>query len=209
MGLDRFVRWTTTVPTVVQLRMLLEDYFGDIAAVSFENARFVCELNSRDSHAMRRMEHLSQAARDAAQYLTGEGEVRVIEVFVHDRGRYDVEPCIDIITRHADEFTNALAEGLMLLCARLWDGRLDIDQCNWLREEARRCEVGWHDARENGLDRLVVALRDRNWDGKAIDLLTQLVRCRNTSGDVRTDPDPQHSADLPSGVNEENGRGNG
>ena len=120
MALDRFVYWPLTAgPSQSELTLLLEDYFGAAAeGIATEGSRLVVTMRGRTSGALRRVAHAPEAMRVIAQYETDQNEPRTIEVFMHHH-------CIDVITRHADEFTNAVAHGFAALCARVWVGHLE------------------------------------------------------------------------------------
>lgn len=119
MAYDRFVYWNTSRrPTREQLQMVLEDYLNGIATeVKWDHDRFFAKLSGKQTHPLRRMPE-NEVARYAVM-ATEEVEERWIEVWIGN-------DCIDVMTRFADELTNRIADGFAQLCARFWNGRLEI-----------------------------------------------------------------------------------
>lgn len=112
MALDRFIHfrknplWTDLCTTVLQ-------YFGPEAEVRFDRPWIVVNLPSKESF-------VNQPDRN-------DGRVRGLEIHQNTKMRN-----IDVMTRLTDQYTNALAEGLADLIARMYSGK---------REE----ETPWND----------------------------------------------------------------
>lgn len=111
MALDRFVYWKERCPTFQEVQHVLEDFFNGAAEVRRSTDRWICTLPGAPQSPLHRVDRLLVEAPDA--HADGE---RWIEVFMH-------EDSLDIITRMADEYTNALAEGLARIFARYWQGK--------------------------------------------------------------------------------------
>lgn len=112
MSLDRFVRWGATKPTTAEIRMVCERFVGAAGEVVWntESARIVIRLPGSCSNALEYI-HLGGRTFEAT-------DRRWIEVFEH-------ADCLDVITRHHDDFTNGLAARLAEVFARGWDGTVD------------------------------------------------------------------------------------
>lgn len=112
MAQDRFVNWKSKGPTRKETRQVLEDFFAEAATkIEWRKGRFFVHLVGTHSNPTKRMRGLT----DCPQQPEG----RYIEVWLS-------RTSLDIITRHGDEFTNSLAEGLAKLFSRLWQGELEM-----------------------------------------------------------------------------------
>lgn len=122
MSLDRFVRWQTELrPTREELQLVLEDYLGGAGEARWDTDRFFVTLTGLRSEAYRRCAHVTEVVRAYAEHTLREppaNRIRWIELYLH-------EDSIDVITRCADDFTNAVAERLAEICAAYWDGKVD------------------------------------------------------------------------------------
>jgi hypothetical protein len=121
MSLDRFITYGSTSPTVEQVGLVCEQYFGlDIAKVEWNGTqrRYYVTLAGKWSHPLRNVVELPPGS---LEWGAPPHDERVIEVYVGDVA--EREP-IDVITRHADDFTNASADGLAAVLARGWGGQL-------------------------------------------------------------------------------------
>ncbi len=114
MALDRFVNFKDRVPTKKEILTTIEDYFGGAAEdIQWGGGRYTITLRGQRSEALRRI-------KGVAALSPSEGE-RWIEVYLSLRGK---DKNIDVITRQADPYTNAVAEGYAKLIARFWEGEL-------------------------------------------------------------------------------------
>lgn len=115
MAYDRFVYWKDTVPTKEQIGEVLHDFLGELAtSVEWKDDRWYVSLLGALTGMFRR-----QPGAYAFDY--GDRQ-RGFEVWVRDRGR---APCIDVITRMADDATTALANDFAHRCAKFWGGTED------------------------------------------------------------------------------------
>lgn len=126
MPTDRFVYWKTEErPTLDQVREVCEDFVGEVGNVRWEPkiARIIIALPGLCSEPLRRSGRITDAAAhrfdDKRQPFK-----RWIEVFVHD----DPDHEVDVITRHADPFTDALADRLAEEFVRGWDGTVNQEE---------------------------------------------------------------------------------
>lgn len=125
MGADRFVYWNEQKPTWEEIRMVTEDYLGDMLETietdenkSEPRALFVT-LTGRWSHPLRRMAEATDAVKQFASEPREPGwEGRYLEVWQHVDG-------VNVETRMQDEITCRIADGLAGVFARFWEGRLD------------------------------------------------------------------------------------
>ena len=126
MACDRFVRWPegSRRPTAEEVRLVVEDYLGGYAERVDDDGRspvgaieafFVAWTSGRQSHPLRRIVGASPSALIEPE---AGFEARCIEVWVHD-------DCVDVLTRHQDAATNALARGLAAVLAGYWAGKLE------------------------------------------------------------------------------------
>lgn len=114
MSQDRIIRWhsSTTAPTLADIGTLCEDYTRGLAPPPhWGGGRWNIELPGEIRSAL----HNLDAARRAGLYEPG--RTRCIEVW---RAPDGADVCV--MTRSADEVTNAVAEGLAALIARHWHG---------------------------------------------------------------------------------------
>jgi len=115
MAIDRFVRWTKEKPSFDVIYKTLEDYLGDACiGHHIDGPRITVTLMGKPSYPFRRHPGFEKYAAVSEQR-----EDRFFEVFVE-------KDKIDIITRQTDEFTNVVAEGFAVLCARCWSGKRDL-----------------------------------------------------------------------------------
>ncbi|MBI5420840.1 MAG: hypothetical protein HZA35_00820 [Parcubacteria group bacterium] len=107
MACDRFVYWNTKKPTKRNLEYILGDYVGTIAEVTWNRDRWMVLLPGKSSFPFKRV-----IGRDG--------------IFGHEERFFEVwigKDCIDVITRQADHFTNAIARGFMELVVQYHDAR--------------------------------------------------------------------------------------
>ncbi len=119
MGTDRSVIWQDEAPTREQVRLFCEDFLSDAGTVAWDDgtARFYITLPGVPCDPRKR-------ARPAyAKLAEMFDDERWIEVFIHDAT--DIHPFgeLRVITRHADAFTSAVADGLARRFAEAWGGR--------------------------------------------------------------------------------------
>jgi len=112
MAADRVVDWSenrSRMPNGDQLLMLLEDYLGGSGKIAWEMNGFLsCTLIGAGSNAQRRWPGFNRM-----EYP----EVRWFEV-------WPAEDSIDVITRVQDDFTRAVADGLVKLLVNACGGVL-------------------------------------------------------------------------------------
>lgn len=115
MALDRFVYWESERPTQEEVGQVCEDYVKGLGAVEWNDpqSRFYIHLTGAYSCPQDR----AKGGRFARPAPEPGFEGRYIEVWIG-------EDCLDIMTRHQDDVTNAIAEGLAKFFARFWKGRL-------------------------------------------------------------------------------------
>jgi len=110
MALDRFVYWKDKAPDKGQLERTLIAYAGTMADIAFRDDRWYINIPGKPSCALENYYGVGML-RDLP-------DERWIEVWPGD-------DCVDVITRQADDITNAIAEGLARLLARLWNGKCE------------------------------------------------------------------------------------
>jgi hypothetical protein len=93
------------------LRFVLEDFFGEMAEVSWNMDRFMVKLAGKPSFPFKRM-------CDTQQLLNG---MRWVEVWP------DEKKGLCIITRQPDECTMCLAEGLTKCLGRCFHGKVNLE----------------------------------------------------------------------------------
>lgn len=114
MGIDRFVTWKKTRPSLKTVKAVLRDYLGGAATeITDDKHRITALLVGKPSFPFKSIK--AQAKYREVREIHDE---RWIEVYVSKGG-------IDVITRMTDEYTNVLAEGFAVLAARFWGGKRD------------------------------------------------------------------------------------
>lgn len=113
MSLDRFVRFGEgAAPTKNDVQCLLEDFFGGAAwSIVWNEDRFFVDFAARCSDALRRL------GRD---FYKHEPFDRTLEVWLSPTA-----PVISVITRHADDYVSALADGIARVVALRWGGEVE------------------------------------------------------------------------------------
>lgn len=109
MAQDRVVRWREIIPNNQQIKEALEDYVGEAGSVVITD-RLYCVLSGKTSPALKRV---------------APGRARTVAIGYNAERRFEVcigKDFINVITRMADEFTSAVAEGFAVLCANAWRG---------------------------------------------------------------------------------------
>jgi len=109
MSADRFVYWDPKGkrPSRDLLGHIIEDYFGAAARdIVWNDDRFFIHLPGETSNPLRRVPN-------ALEYPNSR-PTRWIEVWPDGK-------CCDIITRQADEYTSAVADGLQALLLRFYE----------------------------------------------------------------------------------------
>lgn len=113
MARDIFVYWPKlpdiVMPAKEAIAQVLEDYVRGLGSVEFHEGtgRFYATLLGRPSSAKKSVFPVHAHIE--------EGDTRWFEVFMH-------EDSINVIIRHADDVTSAIAEGFAQLCVHLWRG---------------------------------------------------------------------------------------
>lgn len=119
MALDRFIRFKDKTPSVESIAALLRNYIGSDFSLIFnagtEVDHWSIKFGGKTSFALK----FEWPKEDP--YGTRD---RWIEVFRHREDKRGVV-VVDVVTRQMDEFTCALADGLVVILARVWNGKVD------------------------------------------------------------------------------------
>lgn len=111
MGIDRFVKWKKTKPSLKSVMAVLRDYLGEGAVrITADEHRITALLVGKPSYPFKSVKAYAKY-REASETH----DERWIEVYVTKKN-------IDVITRQTDEYTNVVAEGFAVLAARFWGG---------------------------------------------------------------------------------------
>lgn len=110
MALDRFVHFKDRKPTEKQVELVVRNYFGDCGTVEWSHDRWIISLPGTPTWTFEGIEKDSRAST--------RNDERWIEVHHGDDS-------VDVVTRHQDDLTNALAAGLANAFARYWNGEVD------------------------------------------------------------------------------------
>lgn len=111
MATDRIMYWRQKKPSIKEVAVILEDYLG--FPVEIEGPRIFGGIPGKPSFPFKRVTDFQH---------TFDHDERWIEVFYDDNS-------IDVITRGADEFTNAIAEGFYALMMRYCQGATEREVC--------------------------------------------------------------------------------
>lgn len=120
MSLDRILRWRSVrdMPEQAELQAFLEDFFGTRRAgeVRWEEmgSRFYITLPGKPKDPFARVP--GSGPRKPLQ------KQRWLEVFVCQVGNTKY---INVLTRQQDDYTHALAEGLVACMTRFWGGEIE------------------------------------------------------------------------------------
>ena len=107
MALDRFVRFPKGKgPKKTEVELVVRNYFGDAGKVEWKQDTLTVLLPGKPTWTLKGIEP------DMMPRMRN--EERWVEVYGH-------RSQVTITTRRADEFTNALADGLMQIFARYWE----------------------------------------------------------------------------------------
>lgn len=126
MSTDRVIRWRKNKkPTKEQIGMVCEDYVSRIGTVRWDEARgrYYISLPGPCSHPLRRMPGIGAVGHVYDPPPPGSDEppfIRWIEVYIPEKEDY-----LNIMTRHQDPITNAIAERLAEIFAGFWNGKRD------------------------------------------------------------------------------------
>ncbi len=136
MSLDRFIRWKTKRPewgdpTIEKLATVARDFLGPRWTVKISNECWItCETDDHMTFALR-SEHddLIEDGRNKGrpsgdvQHEAMQKQTRGFNVFfLVKNGKIDQT---SVITRMADEYTGALADGYAAMIARWWNGEVE------------------------------------------------------------------------------------
>jgi len=117
MACDRFVYWKERKPTQAEVEAVLHNFLGDAALeIKWHGDRFFVLLVGTKTLAFKGLGHPHEKA-----FLADNApphHKRYIEVWLDSE-------CLDVMTRHGDEFTNAVADGLVAAFVRFWQGQLE------------------------------------------------------------------------------------
>lgn len=115
MACDRFVYWKGEYgprPSRDTLGHIIEDYLGGAAKeIKWDKDRFFVTLQGQTSSPFRRSQRLPLLIDSLCRVTHHD---RWIEVWPDGK-------CCDIITRQADEYTSAVADGLQALLLRFYE----------------------------------------------------------------------------------------
>jgi hypothetical protein len=114
MAYDRFIRFGKRRPTKPEVQKALEDYVSGAGRVEWLKDRFFVYLEGKGSHPARRIAGSHPSAKEADVYRAE----RFVEVWLD-------KAVVDVITRQADDYTNAVADGFVEFLTRFWDGTID------------------------------------------------------------------------------------
>lgn len=110
MALDRFVQFPPRkYPKKAEVEQVIKNFLGGVGTVEWKKDRFFISLPGTPTYTYKDIKGAPQ--REEIQ------PERWIEVCIGNP--------MDIITRMADEFTNALAARLAKAFARYWEGTVD------------------------------------------------------------------------------------
>lgn len=128
MSRERRLYFGAKPPTTSQVRAFLVDYCGGAAKRIYWQhlgCRYYVTLIGAPSRATRRVRHHSRASR----WMDPDLKSRWIEVFAYpqDLSSSKSLPNYGVITRHADEFTNDVADGIATRLACAYGGRMEPD----------------------------------------------------------------------------------
>jgi hypothetical protein len=119
VSLDRNIRWKRAqdMPPRKALGQVLRDFMGEAGAVRWHGDRWFMSFESPNSLALGRQ---SPLVEPMAALLAREPRERWIEVWPSEKLLV-----VDVMTRQQDEFTNALAVGIVEVIARWWKGEVE------------------------------------------------------------------------------------
>lgn len=116
MALDRFIRFKDNIPTVEQLKLIMEDYFNGLGTIDYSHEKvWYISIPGKPSFPFKRID---PAFFDRDKNYQDE---RWIEF---DYCTLESHKSVDVMTRHADHLTNDLARGLAETIARYFSGTL-------------------------------------------------------------------------------------
>jgi hypothetical protein len=109
-------------PTRQDIEYVLTDFFNGLSKgpPEWKNDRFFLYLHGVCGHPLKRV--LPENMAFHWKHFEEQPWPRWIEVWVPDN-----DNCIDVMTRHSDPATNALARAFAHTVALWWDGRIDED----------------------------------------------------------------------------------
>ena len=116
MSADRFIRWREERPSIGQLHAVARDFLGVRWSARIDGVWIVCETSDSVTDALASEGALSVVQRG----ISGQTPERCFSVF------HDTAPGghTSVITRLADEFTDALADRYAAIVARRWDAEV-------------------------------------------------------------------------------------
>lgn len=118
MALDLFVRWKDRKPTKDQAENVIRNFMGGAElTLEWKSDRFFVRVPGSNSVPYKGLGNKFEAAMIERYKPPHDG--RCIEVWLGDDS-------LDVMTREADEFTNALAQGLAECFSRYWGGMLEV-----------------------------------------------------------------------------------
>jgi hypothetical protein len=113
MPLDREVQWRSKGkrPSKEDVGAIVEGYFNGMAEVEWREDRYYCRIAGLICHPLNRVEGFLRMPEPEEGF-----DERYIEVWPDKK-------CLYVMTRQQDEATNALAEGLIELFVRAYEGK--------------------------------------------------------------------------------------
>lgn len=124
MARDTFVMFKEEVPTVEQLKYILEDYLNGSALIEYSSeCRWIITLPGESSFAFKRICEFPPNMESGLYH-----KERWFEVYVgslNQKRDCGMGPNVDIITRMADDLTNSVATGYAELLSRYFKAELD------------------------------------------------------------------------------------
>ncbi len=116
MAIDRMIYWGEKRPNNATLEKILHNYVGKAGRTQWSGGRLFCALVGRNSYPLKGIPGVDPHVEAAKETERHQG--RWIEIY-HVEG----EPT-DVMTRFADVFTNAVADGFIMLLTSFYKARI-------------------------------------------------------------------------------------
>lgn len=129
MALDRFVDFKTGAPGRTTIAICLRDYVGGMGVVTWDGERFFAAFPGKPSYAFQHVGPATDAEREGWEQAE-KARCNAVPLTVPLERWFEVlcdTHRIDVITRSADDITNAVAEGFAAVLARGWGGTVYLD----------------------------------------------------------------------------------
>jgi hypothetical protein len=109
MAFDRFVYFKKkAMPKKADLGKALKAYVAGAGRVYWERDRFYAVLPGKPSHAVQHKYPMPKEIHSSERW---------VEVWLGDN-------CVDVMTRCADQYTNAVADGFVKICVDYYKGKV-------------------------------------------------------------------------------------